>query len=139
MLAASASCLVHKTSQNNRPAVKQEALAYFNESINSVNGRIGDLTTGTSNGMIAAVVAIALTRISTSSPHMSCWSSALGISGREGLDPNVEWATHLRGLKAMVDARGGVETLEEDKPLRYAIFAYDIYLEKLHSIRSSIG
>lgn len=123
MLAASASCLTHKTlarNQINKQALKQEALAYFNQSITSVNQRLGN---STSNGMISAVVAIALTRISTSTPSMSCWSSALWDKEREGMDPHAEWETHLRGLKAMVDARGGVAALADDKPLRYAIFA----------------
>lgn len=120
MLAASASCLTHKTSSSNKPALKQEALAYFNESITSVNSRLGN---NASNGMISAVVAIALARLSTSTPHMSCWSSALWSKEREGIDPGMEWEVHLKGLKAMVDARGGVEALEDDRPLRYAIFA----------------
>jgi hypothetical protein len=97
-----------------------EPTKHYNMSINSVRARISDPIDRMSDGLLGAILGLACQDVRRKIESRKTSSADPFEQIRQGhLD---RWAIHMRGLKMIIDMRGGLENLKVAYFLRFSIF-----------------
>ena len=99
-----------------------EGLFYYIKGMSSVSNRLGDRLQRQTDGMIVSIMGMAVHALSAPTNHHGwCWEKAHAQPLKDGESPD-PFLLHFQALQTILDGRGGVETISDNRALRHLLY-----------------
>lgn len=117
-LAVSAFCLSRQFSPTQQKLLASEGLGYYIKGLNFTNRQLATKAQGEISGLLVSIMGIAVHTLGAG----WCWETTL-LSPQKVKDDDSEWTQHFGALKQLLDGNGGLRCIEENRDLRFWIYA----------------